>query len=1219
MKLVLTVRGIQYSLKRLLCVAARALCCASVTAVPVFSARAANWSKLACSAISNSGARSYNTSVECVAAITKTGSSQWHNAFRQNCQTFCSSIQGSNVASPDGFWCTSGENRPLSAINAKIDYRPTGCWHPCGQPEGTRGAISVGDRCYSPTQTRDNDLTDLTVGCFCQTGDIGSGILDVGLSSSGNAQARATSPATLSNWQEVGRNTINDSSGRLVNIVGDITVGETASISVSVNIQGACGTTATINGLISQANGVKVSASPYTVDLPACPPQCGDGVDNDGDGRVDSADPDCSGPQDNSEVSEVTTIGQCGDGIDNDGDGAVDALRELNFQNGETFSIGQIPARPGVFDPGIVQAAVLGNIRLKGFKVTPPIDNEARLTRAISLQPLPHFDDGGKFDTQTLNQVCRILGYRTYVSSTCRDSERSGRYPRGKCSYHSPGDNGMWRFVGNDFAREGAFYHTWISSITCRDKLPACDDGWDNDGDGKVDTQDDGCASKNDDNERPHDVSCSTNSNGSESPWTPICVKRANCMTQSISAQAARLDVNRDCLINETDSGLITQHIDSGGVYRSDYDVNGAPDFVGDGLVSTTDVLTITNFTNASCESATPVATNPGSPANPPSSTPASSSIISPTETSRPMATTPAASPTATVVNGATSVVIVTPIATDNTTGTPAAEPAATTAVPNATPTGTAERTPVWPDQVGLIIFVPSLPFDPQASYDGVTGGVKAADAFCQQRAAAGNLVSAQSQWRALISTSTQDAQSLTGSSSSSARIVNRRAELLALNREKLWNASAELVNAPGYDEFGSEVSTTIVTGSDASGIRLEPGFCGDLTSDSSTVSGTGTSSEKSRSWISKLPASSADCSVIRLYCIGNFQSSPSSEMPPINPTNTSLEMPTFSSTLAPTDRSSGTPNSSPTSGSSSGSSGGNGPNSPTTTPTSTMTTGSSSDLPDRTPSPTPTSLPISTSSGGPSQFNGNVEANGKPISGALIYAPELVNLAISLKDGSWNLSDIEKASSNVVLKIRSTQLVNSGVDIPASLVTTLQIRDLQSREYNPNRCAEKDHLLNLYNAALRVRSLWLASYDDHRFLSSSEANTSNRQTSGRALRRAQYHAQTYFELSTLLPDRQLFCSSSQRACPPVSYNRIIRTMRQSTTHLRHESLLFNRRLRFLGARSEAASERRIRSIRSSSKRLIALIQKLPRSSFNCSGPPNSPVKRAPLKPRRSR
>ena len=60
------------------------------------------------------------------------------------------------------------------------------------------------------------------------------------------------------------------------------------------------------------------------------PPACSDGVDNDGDGLIDLADPGCSSPQDDDEFNAGPDDGddndapQCSDGIDNDGDGLID-------------------------------------------------------------------------------------------------------------------------------------------------------------------------------------------------------------------------------------------------------------------------------------------------------------------------------------------------------------------------------------------------------------------------------------------------------------------------------------------------------------------------------------------------------------------------------------------------------------------------------------------------------------------------------------------------------------------------------------------------------------------------------------------------------------------------------------------------------------------------------------------------------------------------------
>jgi hypothetical protein len=53
------------------------------------------------------------------------------------------------------------------------------------------------------------------------------------------------------------------------------------------------------------------------------PCQCNDGVDNDGDKKIDLADPGCLGPWDN---TEQTGDAECFDGQDNDGDGKIDNM-----------------------------------------------------------------------------------------------------------------------------------------------------------------------------------------------------------------------------------------------------------------------------------------------------------------------------------------------------------------------------------------------------------------------------------------------------------------------------------------------------------------------------------------------------------------------------------------------------------------------------------------------------------------------------------------------------------------------------------------------------------------------------------------------------------------------------------------------------------------------------------------------------------------------------
>jgi MYXO-CTERM domain-containing protein len=59
--------------------------------------------------------------------------------------------------------------------------------------------------------------------------------------------------------------------------------------------------------------------STVPVDVIFSLPHCSDGLDDDGDWRIDGDDPGCAGPEDDTEE------GDCADGIDNDGDGLIDA------------------------------------------------------------------------------------------------------------------------------------------------------------------------------------------------------------------------------------------------------------------------------------------------------------------------------------------------------------------------------------------------------------------------------------------------------------------------------------------------------------------------------------------------------------------------------------------------------------------------------------------------------------------------------------------------------------------------------------------------------------------------------------------------------------------------------------------------------------------------------------------------------------------------------
>jgi len=244
---------------------------------------------------------------------------------------------------------------------------------------------------------------------------------------------------------------------------------------------------------------------------------CNDGVDNDNDGKTDyPADPGCSSAQDNSENNPSGTT-ECSDGVDNDNDGKTDALTTStagggNFaiengnpkygktwvasitcrrNNGSTNTIGG--------SPGMVLDEVSNAIQQNNLPFTKPT---VPFVRTDGGSGHGNVWNDGTPHMPTLNAVCTILGYESYVSSTCLDTERSGLYPNGKCNFHTPSDNEHSRFSGT------------IS-------LPACSDGQDNDNDGRTDMQDGGCDSRNDDSELEHDPDCDSPSDDSE--FTPRC------------------------------------------------------------------------------------------------------------------------------------------------------------------------------------------------------------------------------------------------------------------------------------------------------------------------------------------------------------------------------------------------------------------------------------------------------------------------------------------------------------------------------------------------------------------------------------------------------------------------------------------------------------------------------------------------------------------------
>lgn len=94
-----------------------------------------------------------------------------------------------------------------------------------------------------------------------------------------------------------------------------------------------------------------------------------------------------------------------------------------------------------------VVGAVNSAIKAKNLPLT-PISNSRLVRSDGGTGGGFKWIDNGKPHLPTLQATCAILGYDTYVNSTCLDNERSGNYPNGKCNYHTPENNQLTRFNG---------------------------------------------------------------------------------------------------------------------------------------------------------------------------------------------------------------------------------------------------------------------------------------------------------------------------------------------------------------------------------------------------------------------------------------------------------------------------------------------------------------------------------------------------------------------------------------------------------------------------------------------------------------------------------------------------------------------------------------------------------------------------------------------------
>jgi uncharacterized repeat protein (TIGR01451 family) len=200
-------------------------------------------------------------------------------------------------------------------------------------------------------------------------------------------------------------------------------------------------------------------------------PQCSDGMDNDGDGKIDSQDPGCYqngvyNPNDTSEVDPYVPAA-CNDGIDNDHDGLTDLLD---------------PGCTGITDNDETNAPLP--------QCSDGLDNDA--DGEIDFEDIGCYVNGiyNPNGTSEYNPSASSSSSSSSVShAQCSDgidndfdgaidTQDSGCYTNG---YYDPNDNSEYAAQSSSSSSSSSVYH------------PQCSDGIDNDNDGAIDFYDSGC------------------------------------------------------------------------------------------------------------------------------------------------------------------------------------------------------------------------------------------------------------------------------------------------------------------------------------------------------------------------------------------------------------------------------------------------------------------------------------------------------------------------------------------------------------------------------------------------------------------------------------------------------------------------------------------------------------------------------------------------------
>ena len=479
--------------------------------------------------------------------------------------------------------------------------------------------------------------------------------------------------------------------------------------------------------------------------------------------------------------------------------------------------------------------------------------------------------------------------------------------------------------------------------------------------------------------------------------------------------------------------------------------------------------------------------------------------------------------------------------------------------------------------------------------------------------------------WFALLATSTVSPKQLLGESPDSLGVFNSRGELVARSRAELWQST--LLAPINYDAAGRSVdATSAFTGMNSGGesASSDPAsLCDDWKSGSRALQvNIGSPSRQDNAWRS---SSSLHCdNRFPIYCVGErpiatstatFTSSPTHTTSPTDtptPTPSLAVTATSSATPIPQPALTDTPNNAPDSPTSS-------PHTPTFTPSFTVTPRPATPNPAR---PTSTPERRATPSESPGRKNplpeGVIAGDSSAIAGALVYAPDALQVTVADTNGFFRLDRPIKGVKRVSLLFRAFTLPNGGFDLEGSPGEYLSISPAtRAKTTLPPGCSTRDHISPLFHGASRITKAY-AHFDKLLKQVTREKVFTSKALLGEIERRALHHGQIYYRASAAIPDTQLVCSKSESRCERVDLSQYRRSMLQAVKQLRVERLFLNRLLREKGLRTMSESKATVLRVRQESVRLKTLIASLPRATYRCEmnlvrTQPSAPV--APLRP----